>query len=571
MLIPDNILDFQSNGERLLYLRLKNDSNTNGMYILHSVFTNFHLKKISGELDFLILIPGQGIFAIEVKHGHIFRKDGIWHYENREGKITTKHHSPFSQVSGTLHSIRKYILDKIPKNSSDYERYKKFLFGTGVAFTSMEEFIDFGPEGFEWQLLTKKGLRVPPSQYLYSLSKKWHEYNENQSWYDPNSSRPTDKDCYKILQLLRGDFDITYTGLNKMLSEENLIDEFTREQFEILDFLNYNDRCLIQGAAGTGKTILALEYYQRKFAEGYKIAFFCFNRKLGEKLKEATDKLDNKPGCFVGTFHQFMLNKTSLSIPLDVDFSYSEELPISFLIENENVLEEEKFDLLIIDEAQDLITLNYLEVFDSILKGGLKKGKCVFFGDFFNQAIYINNPEESLEVLEQRMSVVKIPPLKINCRNTVKISRQNSLMTGVEKPVTSYKKPEGDPVTVMFKSNSKIIPELKMELEKLIAQGIPLDRFTILSTKKREMSSVHNSSELAEYFKNGLLFSTIHSYKGLENNVIFLVDFDELDLVQSQRLLYIGISRAKYKLIIFLEKKLEPIYSQLISKNLPKI
>ena len=68
MLIPDNIDNFDSIGEKLLYLKFKNDGSTKNFYILHSLFTNYHLKNISGELDFLVLAPGLGVFAIEVKH-----------------------------------------------------------------------------------------------------------------------------------------------------------------------------------------------------------------------------------------------------------------------------------------------------------------------------------------------------------------------------------------------------------------------------------------------------------------------------------------------------------------------
>src|SRR6267142_5066262 len=108
MLIPDNIESFNSNGEHILYLRFKNDSAAKSYYVLHSVFTNFHLKGPSGELDFLVLAPGYGFFAIEVKHGGVRRQGGKWFYSNASGKETESSKGPFVQVNGTMNSIRKY-------------------------------------------------------------------------------------------------------------------------------------------------------------------------------------------------------------------------------------------------------------------------------------------------------------------------------------------------------------------------------------------------------------------------------------------------------------------------------
>src|SRR5688572_4581668 len=141
MLIPDEIEHFNSKGEHLLYLKFKNEASSKNYYVLHSLFTNFHLKAPSGELDFLVLVPGHGFFAIEVKHGKVRREHGTWFFENRLGGINKKSKGPFSQVNDTMYSIRKYLLDKLEKRNLK-ERFSKILFGSGVAFTSMDELAD---------------------------------------------------------------------------------------------------------------------------------------------------------------------------------------------------------------------------------------------------------------------------------------------------------------------------------------------------------------------------------------------------------------------------------------------
>ena len=63
----------------------------------------------------------------------------------------------------------------------------------------------------------------------------------------------------------------------------------TEEQYDRLDELEANPRCLFEGAAGTGKTLLALEYAKRASNSGANVLMVCFNRLLGDWLKLQTE------------------------------------------------------------------------------------------------------------------------------------------------------------------------------------------------------------------------------------------------------------------------------------------
>jgi hypothetical protein len=576
MLIPDNITDFESKGEQLLYFRFKNDKSSDSFYVLHSVFTNFHLRNKSGELDFLVLVPGQGIFAIEVKHGRVWRSNGTWNYQNRHGKVTSNSKSPISQVNGTMHSIRTFILSKLKKNQKEYNRFYKFLFGFGIAFTSQNEFVDYEPEAHSWQILNREGMSLPISEYINSLSRGWHNKENGKPYYDANLSRPTDADCKKIIQILRGDFEIDYTDLNRIIDNDYLIEEFTKEQFSFLDFIKFNPRCLVKGNAGTGKTLMALEAARRQNQSANKIALFCFNNQLGKKLKKSCDEILQKKNAkyFAGTFHSFLLSETELELPLEESKKsgfYKEILPFEFLLQNEELAEVEKFDYLILDEVQDLITPYYLEVFDLILKGGLENGNWVFFGDFSNQAIYFNNPTETIKILNDKSNFTNFPPLKINCRNTKKISTQNTLLTGVEKPEFTSRSIDGKSIHNKFPIKNKQLETIENILIELSQKKISFKNITLLSPKKFEKTYLVNSKIVTQYLKGELTFSTIHSFKGLENSIIILFDFEEITSDKAQRLLYVGISRARQDLYLILDYKLEQDYSQLIADNWNKI
>lgn len=576
MLIPDNISEFKSDGERILFRKFKLDGSTKSMCVLHSLFTGHHIKNMSGELDFLVLAPNEGFFCIEVKHGGISRKNGEWCFTNRYGKTDCKKTGPFEQQSLTMNSIRAYVLKKIKHKKEMHDRFERILWGSGVAFTSMNEFIDFGPEGHSWQVLTKQGLSLPIGTYISTMSKGAHREHAEKYWYDVNKARPTKKDCEDLVKILRGDFDINYSEINRMIDNEARIEDYTKEQFSLLDFVNYNQRCLIAGGAGTGKTLMALEIAKRKATENLNVGLFCFNKQLGEKLGNSINNMmTNKDSiAFCGTLHKYMVNQTNSQPTGNADEQekyFSETLPMEFLIECDNIKEDDKLDFLILDEAQDLISPNYLEVFDSILKGGIRNGNWIMFGDFSNQAIYSDDSVKIFELLNSYSSFTRFPPLKINCRNTKKIAEQNTLLTGVELPEFTSRNHEGNIVSCKYpntKDHPKEIEKILLEIEK---RGIPLSKVTLLSPKMMENSILSEYEPVLQLFKKGVQHSTIQGFKGLENSIILLYDFDEISSARMQRLLYVGISRATQELYLVLDKKLEASVKQLIGNNYQKL
>jgi hypothetical protein len=576
MLIPDNVSDFNSRGEQILYMKFKNDGSTKSMYVLHSLFTNHHIKNISGELDFLVLAPNEGFFCIEVKHGGISRKNGDWCFTDGNQKTTIKKTGPFAQQNVTMNSIRKYILNKIKHKKELSDRFSKLLWGTGVAFTSMKEFIDFGPEGHSWQVLSNLGLGLPIGSYISTLSKGTHNESSGKYWYDIYKSRPTKKDCEDLVKILRGDFEINYSEINKINDIETLIEEYTKEQFALLDFVNYNQRCLIKGFAGTGKTLMALEIAERKIQENLNVGLFCFNNQLGNKLSislQSQSKNQDKIK-FAGTLHSYISKKTDSIPPNDpnnLEKYYTEDLPIEFLICNENISDEDKIDVLIIDEAQDLITPYYIEVFDSILKGGIKNGNWIMFGDFSNQAIYLNNPDQLFELLNSKANYTKFPPLKINCRNTKKIASQNTLLTGSEIPEFTSRNPDGKTVICNYRTKTAQLKVIEDILIDIFKREIPMDKVTLLSPKRIENSIIGDFTPVLEFIKKGVQTSTIQGYKGLENTIIILFDFDEITSEDMQRLMYVGISRARQELYLVLDKSHEESVNNLIQKNYTKL
>jgi len=570
MLVPNTISDDNSRGEKLVFNHFKSDVNTRDFIVLHSLFVSKHLTRISGELDFLVLAPGLGIFALEVKHGKVSRDAGTWKFENRHGKVTTSTIGPFRQVNDTMHSLRKYLnelAESVPKLKG---RIDDFLFGCGVMFTSLDEFNDYGPEAEPWQIFTRTGFRATSSQYIHALSKGFHNKFERKSWYDPTKSRPSKKDCELIYKLLRGDFSYDYSNINSVLDGEKVIDHFTEEQFGVLSFLEFNNRCLIQGGAGTGKTLMATEFFMRNHKENKKIGFFCYNKMLGNKLnKDITTSIDiTESKSEIRSFHSYMMSLCNLTPPsIDTSQFFEVDLPFQCLIELEEIDEDDKFDLIIIDEAQDLMSELYIDVFDAMLKGGISSGNWVMFGDFCNQLLYQSNPAEIIDQVASKSAFTKIPPLKVNCRNTKNIVLFNHNSTGCELQISPQGMMTGEPVEHFFPRKNKVADKVDEIISSLVSNGIPLEKITVLSKKSIENSQILRSEQALKWKEQGLLHTTVHSYKGLENSFIVIAEFDELDTDYSTSLLYVGISRARLKLYVVFDKDIEESYNKLLDKR----
>jgi len=81
-MIPAAIdLKTPSPGEKDVFRRLASDPIASDWTVIHSLDLPHHVRQISGELDFVVLIPGKGILCLEVKaSSSIARRDGIWYY-----------------------------------------------------------------------------------------------------------------------------------------------------------------------------------------------------------------------------------------------------------------------------------------------------------------------------------------------------------------------------------------------------------------------------------------------------------------------------------------------------------
>ncbi len=550
--------DIKSTAEKHIFEWFRDDPRTEDWIVLHSLGIANHNRVVHGETDFFVLVPYMGLFALEVKGGRVRRKDGVWYFTDRYGNVGTKERGPFDQAWDGVFSIVNDIKSKL---DTSHQYLENIFFGIGVMFPDVE-YTTVGCDEEQWQVFDcNDGANI--YDFIHRIfngsCEKWKLlYGED----IPFKKLPSVDDTRYIASLLRGDFDKAVAiRVQIKYAEEELI-RLTNEQYRCIDQLDDNKRCLIEGGAGTGKTLLAVEEAKKAVANGLRVALFCYNKNLGDWLEKYFEDLPgNLRPAYIGTFHRYMV-KVSKSAGIRLIFPqndnelnefYSEDLPISAgmaLIQLRN----EKFDKIIVDEAQDLITEKYLNVFEKCLSGGLVRGKWTFLGDFSQQAIYNTHltGEKMKEMIEDRTSFIRFR-LTVNCRNTKAICDEITLITDFKAPSDVWSRVDGAPVQYLTYSDRLEEKEKLVDtIRTLMDNHISSQKISILSPVKRDKSIVSDVKEYEikdykTYANNRLSFCTIQAFKGLENSVIILVDIES---IEDKQLMYVALSRARTALYV---------------------
>lgn len=568
--------EVKSAAERHIFQWFENAPGTDKWIVLHSLGIAAHNRVIYGETDFVVLAPRLGIFALEVKGGRVRRENGIWYFTNRYDCTSSKARGPFEQAKDGIFSIVDAIKQRI---DIEHIHIRNILFGYGVMFPDIE-FTSAGIEEEQWQIFdSRDGANV--KQFITRLSNGAREKWESHYGSVDNTKLPDFADVKYIASLLRGDFDCAISMSAQLRNANEALIALTKEQYHCLDQLEDNPRCLIHGPAGTGKTLLAIEEVKKASARGEKVALFCFNANLSDWLIACFKDLPEaiRPR-YVGTIHKYMtkiVKEADLlpEYPCDPDGLknyYQSELPDSATLA---LLEKGvQFDKIVLDEAQDLLLDSYLDFFDACLKKGLSRGSWTMFGDFSMQAIYTSglSGEKLIKKLQDFTSFIRFK-LTVNCRNTRPICKEIETVTGVTTPENLWIKVDGPPVQyITWTTIEDQCKKLKSLLKQLENSHIRPEQITILSPRKREDSVVALVDEYVVKdfrvpIRTNTSFCTIQAFKGLENTIIILTDIDSFS---SDKLMYVGLSRACSGLFILESKEAKHEYDALLIRRLLK-
>lgn len=567
-MIPKIISDSASSAEKKMFYELeKLDDN---YIVFHSLNLPEHIDKIKGEIDFVIICK-YGILCLEVKGGYVERTDGIWKFTDRNGNSNTKSEGPYEQVEGNMYSLMKYLKNKL----GEQDNIVKTQFANAVVFTDIEDFVLKDIE-FKKEVTIDKN-KLEQNSIEKNIKDVFNYYSDrNNEVYHFYRRELSKSDLEKLTRFLREDFGYVYS-LNKELSDiEKQIIELTEKQKEAFRDMEDNDRIILRGNGGTGKTLILYEEAIRKSIEGKKVLFLCFNKMLVEflnnKLKNEDEEI--KKNIEIYQIHAYLIKKLKAIgvniVSNDNNNFFEIELPKTFL-----EYKYEKVDVLIVDEAQDILNYNYIDTLDLMLENGLKDGNWYMALDP-EQNLYNTQFAEVYEYIKMEIRPT-IKRLNDNCRNTKQISYQNELLTGIEQAKNEIINGQ-DVRNIKYDNNDDQRKKIKEIIKQLKCNGIDLNKVVILSKYKFENSVFKGDNFLKDVCRlkfinefmdgEGVTFSTIYSFKGLEAPIIILCDVEELNKKSDQLLNYVAMSRSKELLYILFN---DNAYSQYQKNILKKI
>jgi len=581
-MIPPRVNEKAPPGERLLFDKFKNDPATENWIVLHSLGVAKHPERTEGELDFVVMVPEEGILFLEVKSGRVSRESGLWKYGTGPFAKTSLV-GPFRQASEAMHAIRS----DLAKKSSEY---RSLLYFSAAVFTLID-FDEVSPEWHSWQVIDKSKLtRTPISRcclHIFQQARKHLENVPSAKWYNNRRSRPSLSQVKEMARLMRGDFEyVEDPRLGIESSEKNII-RFTEEQYLALDVLEENSRVVFKGPAGSGKTFLAIEAVRRSVGKEDRVLFACYNRLLGHWLENEVCAFmgASTEAVKVGSLHKVMLQLSGLKVPENNDTNFwIKTLPETVLMRGlEGEIKVPQFDFIVLDEAQDLINDEYLDVLDILLKGGLTGGRWTFFGDYEKQAIYSNEKDKKtglLEILEKRSPAFFRFPLRTNCRNVAPIAIGIESICGLNPGYSKILRDEEDEAleVYFYKDNDEQQAILKNILYEL-RETYTSSEIVVLSSKEDSSSACGRYSRdneghfLAAYGKpdgssTSIKYMTIHSFKGLEAPVIVVTDITKVRGDKAISLLYVGMSRARTKLVLLISERSRDDYLAQVQSGL---
>lgn len=554
VMIPSTIAHDCSPGERDAFRRLATVTGIDDWIVLHSLDVARHRRQVSGEIDFVIIVPTLGVLCLEIKACSSLRRDGAgaWYY-GTDSK--PDYRGPFKQASEAMHSIRGRVVKRRPDLS-------KVVFWSGVLFP----YVTFRTESEEWhnwQVIDDAAYRGRPlPELLAAILRRARGHLAScptAKWFRPDSTDPSADQSSALVQLLRPSFEFFESPKSRMRRLQDEAREYTEEQFVAIDAMQDNARVLYEGPAGTGKTLLALETCRRAHANQRKTLFLCFNRLLGQWLADQAEEM--QPEVTTNTLHSFMLSIARVDAQGRPPTFWQDELPV---LAAEKLIEQGRdaeFDELVIDEAQDICRDSYLEFLDLLLKGGLKDGRWRFFGDFEKQAIYHKLEQTPVDVLTSRAGSAPRYSLRVNCRNRPRLAAFVRLLGGLEPDYKRVLRPDDrvEPTQKFYSGATGQHALLIETLDEAYRSGFKGSAVVVLSNRNDAgcvAAAVDESPwkdrlrPIRDASTGHVGYCSVHAFKGLEAPFVIVTDIEQVSGPDAEALFYIAITRAMERLVV---------------------
>ena len=546
-LIPSFMDDQTPPGERDVFSQLT--AGPESWVALHSLDLAPWNRGLRTEIDFVVIVPDAGILCIEVKsHNNIAFDGERWH-------PNTIKRSPFKQASDARHTFYRRLAELAPQ-------FKSFPVVHCCIFSHASFSLPPNLSVQPWELMDSSVFRKfkNGAEFCADLkSRIGKSVAADVNLNCPNQQLSTGQidnivKCCVPVQKFRPD------ARREIFQREAEIERILCEQQKpVLQLSTWNNRLVVTGGAGTGKTLIAMEVARRWAERGERVALLCYNQLIGDWMKHQIVKgMPALPNLIVGRAIRVMAEMSRIRIPDNPTQDYWEiALPqmIEERITDPDFKAAATFDKLVLDEAQDLLARPKLwECLTHFLSGGVSKGSLALFGDIAHQVL--TGRESIIRVLADLDSSDRPVRWKLseNCRNYRIIGDTAVRLAGLSGFVyTGYLRSGGGVrnYDIYFYGNEKEqVDMLEQYLRDFKAQGYKQSEITLLSFRADHLSAAKSLKKTGHRLQpawqtgNHMSYATVHAFKGMENKIIILTDAVLGHRDFHRDLFYTGMTRA---------------------------
>ena len=485
-----------------------------------------------GEADAVVFHPQHGLIVFEIKAGAVSVKDGQWFYAS--GHRMSQ--SPCQQARRNRYALIDKLTAKIGKDAARTLSITHAVFFPDVLWKH-DIPAELPSRSF---LLDRQSLNNIESALLQIFKEA---SSCNQAWT---------KAQQQAIQQIFAPSVVTFSPLVVQVEHNSqALHRATMQQMNVLRMLASQNRLLVDGIAGSGKTHLAMTLAEQHARQGRQVLLTCYNRYLAAQLAQATAHIPNiKAIAFHDLVREYAeqagLGYTEPRNSADFAYFYGEGTTELLLHAIDSVTT--RFDSIIVDEAADFKS----EWWIALEALGTEGFSWYCFFDL-QQNIYLD------EQIWQPPFAANVMSLTENLRNTQPIGLV-ATRYGKSKPAERYLVEHGiEPAWYYFDNFDGMALQLRQLLKQLTEKElIPAENIVVLapfrhsnkqSTWSAGLNQVPINTDMAQIIPKQIRVGTLQGFKGLEADVVILAGLNAT-AAQHPTWFYVGATRAKAALYI---------------------
>lgn len=537
-------------GEISVYRKLFNElqDSPDNFFIWHDLKFTTHSEtrnpynKSEAQIDFL-LICKKGICVIEVKGGHVEFQNSEFSFRHN-GELELMKQNPLKQVEGYKFTLKEKILQKYSK--------KLFIDVCVFPFTN----IDFSQRRnlFGDIIYTNVQSQRGISLIQFITNRFSSTQNKIEDKHNFKFKEITESELIEIRNMLSPRLE----DLNPFVNNKKTYEWLGLKNFEVFDGLSKNQRVLIEGIPGCGKTTFALAYAdQRRHLKGL---YLCWNKLLKFQIESRVNERQLK-NLEVNTYFKYLIDLGVGNLSFEDSLEDFRNKVLTFF----TMRIERQYDYIIIDEGQDIINRGIEDLLNSLTAQGkgLTSGNLLFLCDS-EQAYSLTeeNINDDIDLLSMYFTHFQMHNAHRSVNNPYIRQLASRVLEDVYELGTQSTKDLFPNKIFQFLSFKKAKTQMVKDFLRPVRNPnnslrgkdcILLVESSLLTVENREELIMNDCEPLTETnvtdTSNILRYTSPLKFKGLEKENVALIVKQPTAINQHE--IYVGITRAKSNLKIY--------------------